>query len=156
MSETKGETTYELIRLLCASAYAAYSSSISGRSQWLHDRFEWFKNPQPGDLVMEISSAFMNDGENRIGYLIRVGMEPMFTDEKWEEDKEDWENDRPQEKIWRIRLLANGEECRWENADFIRVPRSTREFADIGRASQGKCGDHCDKPMGHAGMHGAE
>lgn len=112
----------QLLQLLIASAYAAYTSSLIGGPSIAHERFEFFKNPKPGDLVMEVSSMFMRSHDAyRIGYLVSDAMEPYGTDEWWEENKADYDGKRPQERTYRIKRLIGGEEFRWTNASMIRV-----------------------------------
>lgn len=130
-----GTQPEQLIPLLHASAIAAWRSSFSGQSQWLRDRLEWFRNPQPGELVVETTTAF-NSPINSIGYLISANFEPCFSDEEWEKVKDEYGNKRPTEKIWRIRLLIDGTECKWENANFVRVPVDLRDFSTIGSPTE--------------------
>lgn len=119
-----------LLRILIASAYAAWCSQlISGPPKTL-ERFRWFKNFEPGQLVMEVTSLHQEaQNEYRIGHLLSVGMEPFHSDEEWEQVKAEWKGQpRPTEKVYRIRTLVHGTEFRWRNADFIRVPENLREF----------------------------
>lgn len=120
----------ELIGLLIASAYAAYSSSLIGGPPVAHERFQFFKQFKPGDLVMEVSSMFMRGYDPiRIGYLVSDSMEPYGTEEWWEENEDEYEGNRPQERVFRIKALLDGEEKRWTNAMMIRVvTKITGEF----------------------------
>lgn len=112
----------ELLQLLIASAYAAYSSSLIGGPPIAHQRFQFFKEFKPGDLVMEVSSMFMRRFDPiRIGYLVRDAMEPYGPEEWWQENKDDYEGERPQERVFTIKSLLDGEEKRWTNAMMVRV-----------------------------------
>jgi hypothetical protein len=120
----------QLLDLLIASAYAAYCSSLIGGPPIAHERFKFFKEFKPGDLVMEVSSMFMRKLDPiRIGYLVSDAMEPYGTKEWWEENKDDYEGQRPQERVFTIKSLLDGEEKRWTNAMMIRVvTKITGEF----------------------------
>lgn len=127
------------LKLLKSAAYAAYSSNLIGGPPISHWRYEWFKSPKRGDLVMETSTVWMGERDPfRFGYLVSNDFEFSHTDDEWKDAlaRGDYnENDkRPTERIWRIKLLTDGSDYRWENADFIRVADDMREFADIGLA----------------------
>lgn len=113
----------QLLDLLIASAYAAYCSSLIGGPSIAHQRFQFFKEFKPGDLVMEISSMFMRSHDQyRIGYLVSDAMEPYGTDEWWEENKADYGDDgRPEERTYTIKCLLSDQNFRWTNASMIRV-----------------------------------
>jgi hypothetical protein len=71
---------------------------------------------------MEISSISMRQhDECRIGYLVSDAMEPYGTDEWWEENKDEYDSQRPTERAYRIKRLIGGEEFRWTNAKMVRV-----------------------------------
>lgn len=125
------ELESELLRLLIASAYANYSSSLIGGPPISHERFKFFKEFKPGDLVMEVSSLhFGRNDADRIGWLLTDQMEPYGTDEWWEENKADYGDEpRPQERVFTIRRLIGGEPFRWTNAMMVRVvTKLTGEF----------------------------
>lgn len=134
LDDTPGETHGELIRLLCVTAYALYSSNLVNVPAAIK-RHNWFKNISPGNLVLEWTSASRGDSRLRIGEFVRVAWEPFHSDEEWEQVKADYEGrERPQERAWYIKLLHNRQEVRWTNCEFIRVPTSEREFWDIERS----------------------
>lgn len=117
------EVSSDFIRLLKFATYNAYTGCLIAGPPITESRFNWFKKISPGDLVMEVSSVYYEDRDQiRFGYLISDKFEPMFSEEQWEEVKEEYENERPSERIYRIRSLLTGEEVRWENCEFIRVP----------------------------------
>ena len=105
--------------------HAVYSSytSVFGHRQGTA-RLDWFQKLSTGDLVMEYSTVRMDQRDpTRFGYLVRDVREPMFSDEHWEEVKEEYgEEGRPTERVYYIKLLKDGTEMRWTNASFIRVP----------------------------------
>lgn len=117
------EMETELLSLLIASAYATWCSNLIGGPQVSHERFEFLKNPKPGDLVMETSSMFMRSNDvHRIGWLVTDQQEPYGTDEWWEENKADYgDQSRPMERVYTIKRLIGGETFRWTNASMIRV-----------------------------------
>lgn len=115
-------TEEQLLSILIASAYANYSSSLIGGPKIAHERFEFFKNFKPGDLVMEVSSMFSRKmDEYRIGWLVSDTIEPYGTDEWWQENAADYDNERPNERAFRIKCLVSGQEFRWTNAMMVRV-----------------------------------
>lgn len=127
---TSKELDTELLRLLIASAYTAYTSSLCSGAPIIHQRFEFFKNIKPGDLVMEVSSLHMRSHDPyRIGYLVSDALEPFGTEEWWEEAKAEYDGKRPQERAYTIKCLMSGENFRWTNAMMIRVvTKITGEF----------------------------
>lgn len=118
------------LHLLKCAVYSAWSSNLIGGPPRTTDRFNWFKDVRPGMLVMETSTAWVDErDEHRFGYLIAVETDNFHTDEEWEEIKADWEGeDRPQDTFWRLKLLSDGREYRWRNASFIRVPENIKDF----------------------------
>jgi hypothetical protein len=117
--------------LLKCAVYAAWSSNLIGGPQATTDRFNWFRNVHPGMLVMETSTAWVNDrDEHRFGHLIAIERGNFHTDEEWEEVKDGYseEDGRPQDTFWRIKLLSDGTEYRWRNCSFIRVPENLKDF----------------------------
>lgn len=119
------------LHLLKCVVYAAWSSNLIGGPPKTTDRFNWFKNVQPGMLVMETSTAWIDErDEHRFGHLIAIERGNFHTDEEWEEAKEGYseEEERPQDTFWRIELLSDGTEYRWRNCHFIRVPENLKDF----------------------------
>lgn len=112
-----------LISLLCCSAYAAYSLSLSSRDG---RSFKWFSPDgffPVGQLVMEITTMWDRSSDiHRIGHVISDGLEPAFNEEEWKSQKDDFGGEMPQEHRTRISLLDNGKSFCWEYAIFIAVP----------------------------------
>lgn len=121
----------DLLSLLIASAYANYCSSLIGGPPIAYERFKFFKEFKPGDLVMEVSSMFRRENYDkyRIGYLLSDAMEPFGTEEWWQEVKSEYDGKRPQERVFTIDRLDGGGHFRWTNAMMIRVvTKITGEF----------------------------
>jgi hypothetical protein len=107
---------HDVIGLLAASAYQAYSNALVGNpAPKISAYFERADNPQIGDFVLEIS-ALNTDARKRLGKLLSI------TDELYP----DWEGDEPvpTRKVWTIELLTDGAQMRWENCKFIALPLS--------------------------------
>lgn len=91
------------------------------------DKMEFDRRPywRPGDLVMESSTVWFSERHlSRVGFVISDGEEWLHTDEDWSADaelREEWGNQRPRERITRIRLLWDGSEFAWTNARFVRL-----------------------------------
>lgn len=117
----------KLLRIAVHSAYlAALCESTRDRKH-----FEFFKAISSGHLVMELSSSFADQFDKiRFGYLISVGYEFTHSDEQWETIKQEWQDDpRPKEKVFHIKSLFSGEDVRWTNAEFIRVPENIGDIS---------------------------
>jgi hypothetical protein len=113
----------ELLHLLSVTTYACYTSSLCSGPEFLRERFNFYSNVEPGHLVMETSTIHYRDRDDcRFGRLISKDREPMHTDEEWEAQREEWDNERPTEQKWRIKLLTTGEDYCWTNASFMRIP----------------------------------
>ena len=125
----------DLLVLIDALGSELQSSNLVGNPCPSVDRrWKRMKQPQPGDLVMEKSTAFMRqrnatnewaitrDGHIRsecgIGILLRTAIEP-FPREDGDEWDEVADGPWPTEKVWYIRRLDDCSEFRWTNADFI-------------------------------------
>ena len=104
----------ELLDLLAASAYVAWSNTLCGDpSQVQKAYYERMRKPEIGDLVLEVTTFRRASSSDKIGRLLSIEDEPY----------PDWEDDEPAptRKVWTIKTL-DGRECRWENCDFIVIP----------------------------------
>lgn len=111
MSDTP--PTPELGPILRAAAYSAYHLSLCAHTV---EAFEWFKNVQIGQLVIETSTIhFRQCNSHGIGWLVEKTQEPFPGD--WGDEKP------PLEPCWYIKCF-DGLIYRWTNADFVRVPDS--------------------------------
>jgi hypothetical protein len=111
-------------RLLEASAYTVYMATLIGNAPpAIRALSAWLKHPQPGDLVLEISTIHQADRVGRLGILERVEQE--YADP---EDAALPEADRPgTEPVYYLRGL-NGRPARWFNASFIRVVTDPSQY----------------------------
>lgn len=72
--------------------------------------FKWMSDPQPGDLVIETSTAHYRDRDaDAVGRLVRKAREPN--------------TNHMLETVWYVERL-DGTTERWRNADFIRLPET--------------------------------
>lgn len=129
---------FDPLLALHASAYSAWTLSLCAPNL---DAFNWFKNPQPGDLVIETSSAARIhsdrfDAKRRaetlaksVGRLTSKAVEPFHDDATWEKVKDGY-GPRPMQTVWYIQNL-DGSTCRWENADFVRVAEQYRPWSSL-------------------------
>lgn len=114
-------TKQELIRLLYVMGYGMYTANLNGTPHGIR-MHQWHSSPSIGDLVIEVSSLLREDERKSIGTLVRVAWEPIRTDEEWDKDE------HPTEKVHYIKKLWDGEECRWVNASFVRLPQSLQDI----------------------------
>jgi hypothetical protein len=126
---------FDTLYALGAVGYELWSSQLIGNSPPITQRrFERMDKPEPGDLVLETSSAWMwikkrqkvGDwwcAENAIGTFLRQEWEPI---PNWNEEDEG--ESAPKERVWYIRS-HDGRELRWTNANFIAIlPSSGWDF----------------------------
>ena len=116
-----------LLELIAINAYTAYRNTLIGNPPPAIKRYsERIRNPEPGDLVLEITNPGAR-AVDRIGRLKSVGMENPPPEEvsKADYDVAEWGRPYPpyEERIWRIETL-DGREFRWWNANFIVIPES--------------------------------
>jgi hypothetical protein len=130
MKDAATEPAFDPLAVLHAAAYSAYNLALDSRDI---RAFRWFKDPQPGDMVIELSTMFLVYGERfkarraetlraSIGRLVEKATEPWHDDATWETVKGEYDK-RPMQTVWYVKLL-DGVTFRWENADFARVPES--------------------------------
>ena len=103
--------TNDLLRALEMSTYALFfkvaTSELSICRRW----YKWMNDPQPGDLVMEISTVASKDHHSRLGRLKRVEKEFVPFGE---------EEGSYYDTFWCLEL-PDGSEFRWSNCRFVRV-----------------------------------
>lgn len=94
---------------LAVVAHELFRSACSGGLSdipYLRRLFEDLKNPQPGDMVLEITSAHRYKSYQRMGKLVSVA-------------------DEEAGKCWKIeRVFTDGTIETWRNAEFIKVPQT--------------------------------
>jgi len=120
----------QIFTLLKTAVWALHNAHPLGTAEG-QKHWEWFGTYSPGDLVMETSTVWHNHKDPlRFGELISDQQELCYSDEEWEEVKNEYRDQaRPTERIVRIRLLKDGTEMAWNNAQFIRVPKEMNTAA---------------------------
>jgi hypothetical protein len=117
----------DIRRLLCFSIYIGYTSNIAPLSPNAVLRGEFYLGElKRGDLVMEISTIYRpNMDVARLGWLFSEQPEFIHTEEEWANPdvQKEWEGERPTGKRLRLVSAFDGTEHRWENYQFIRVPK---------------------------------
>ena len=117
-----------LVKHLKGCAYELWSATLCAGPQHIRDLFNELKDPRPGDLVMEITTHFMQsrDPLEGIGTLVAVGQAPYYATRE-EARAAGLEDDEPipTRQVWDITLdFDDGRLFRWENAIFIKVKTS--------------------------------
>jgi len=117
------------IRLLGTVGYELWKSQlIGGGGDATMQRFERMRNPQVGDLVIEISTSGFwiartqppskyphITAANAVGYLDRIVWEPVSP---WD----DTDEPAPKEKIYYLRKIdGTGSIFRWVNAQCVAI-----------------------------------
>lgn len=120
---------FDALRVLHSAAMAAWNLCMTSRQP---GAFEWFNNPQPGDMVFETSSSFIIHSERfdkaRRDDLLAIGVGRLVERcrEPWPrnpDDSDDEHAERGTELVWYIRNL-DGQVRRWTNANFVRIPET--------------------------------
>lgn len=96
---------------------------------------ERMRNPQPGDLVWESSTALraLRDpawADRVLGWFVKRGLSPWVSREEWESADCEWRErdgqpyeECPTRQIWIIRPWGNPTgEFSWENAELLALP----------------------------------
>lgn len=124
LSSESGTTATEnaTMRLLEINAYACQGATLVGNPapavKKLGDRM---RSVRVGDMVMETSTIWHEDRVGtRIGRLLRVADEPVYTAQAWAENG-GGDEPIPLEDVYYIGL-PDGTEYRWRNASFIAIP----------------------------------
>lgn len=100
--------------------------------------WERLRNPQPGDLVIEIglTMARRRDWYRGFGYLIESRREWWTTDEEYARQLADDElypepkDSRPVDTAWYVQYGPNPKDiCRWTNCEFLVVPIGVGSFS---------------------------
>ena len=123
---------HELAWLIAHSGHLAHRAAMIGNPPpSTRLIFERMRNPQVGDLVLETSTYYREPWDpGALGYLDRVGLEPICSEEEWDEEEEGPYASCPTEKVWYVRpfvpTIDGKTEVRWHNADFIALPDCAR------------------------------
>ena len=108
-------------RLIRTLAYNVYSLSLGVGNQNMADAFKWLSDPQPKDLVVEISTMRRRERDfEAVGRLVRKALEPMGNGSGFSET------------VWYVEL-EDARIYRWVNADFIRAPESISPWREAVR-----------------------
>lgn len=103
--------SHELFSVFEATAYNLWMCALQGRTPATRALFERMRNPQVGDMVMEITS-YRRIKENRRGTGTLIAIQ---------------ENDEVFLKKWTV-LTPSGETCDWTNAKFIAIPTDVHDW----------------------------
>lgn len=108
------EAYYDAVRLIARLTDALHSATLGGGWGRQHEHWRWMsREPEPGDLVVEQSTAWCDGVDN----LTRIGRFLGRDDEWHSRDEVDgfWE------PVYVV-ALADGRVVRWVNCSFARVP----------------------------------
>jgi hypothetical protein len=122
--------------MLAAVGYELYRSNLIGNAPpSSRERFQRMTNPQPGDLVIEVSTSgyWLHPSyslgpyeylkvENVIGILEKITREPYlreYGEPTWNEKEEG--KPEPLEDVIYLRLLASGDTFTWRNAQIVTI-----------------------------------
>ena len=114
--------------LIMRLALELYGASLIGNAPTgIRELRARMTNPQPGDLVMELSTAYqVKRGRvpiEGLGYLLETREEWWHTDEEWASQREDWGDPRPTDVVSYVQYgPAAADVCRWVNYTLIVVP----------------------------------
>lgn len=112
--------TARLLTMLSCAVYAAYDGVLQGTPK-AGEGFAWMTDVRVGDLVMEVSTIhWTSRNAHRFGFLLSDSMEQVGTDE---------DGEPLTDRVFRLRLITDGSEFAWTNANFVRVPVSTIDWA---------------------------
>jgi hypothetical protein len=119
--------------MMIGTARALHSACLVGNpAPIVADMYARMRDPQPGDLVMELGVPFRRsnpDGQIKgFGILIAHRDEWASTDEEWaaalaEEPDFTADEDRLHDHAWYVQYGPAAEDvCRWTNCEFIAIP----------------------------------
>ncbi len=103
--------SHDLFSVFEATAYNLWMAALQVRTPATQTLYQRMKNPQVGDMVMEITS-YRRIKEDRRGTGTLIAME---------------DNGNRFEKKWTIRT-PNGDTCDWTNADVIAIPADVHDW----------------------------
>ena len=120
------------LRCLAENARATYRLSLSGTPIALRV-FKYLSDPQPGDVVLEISRPLTPGGElDCLGQLLFIAGRKPTTEAEWEdaETQGRWklDSERGRGPYYIIDPLDGSQRNCWENATFIRVSPKLAEL----------------------------
>lgn len=122
-------SAYRCWRMSLFASAAGYGSRAAHHTKVL---YEWFDRPEPGDLVVELTTAMLiasgqgrpgDDGSSLVGIgrLLWTGVETLRHPDEPEGDGTTYD-----ERCWYV-VEHTGRVVRWRNCDFARVPEHLEE-----------------------------
>lgn len=121
--------------LMAGTAQAIYTAVLVGNpAPRVAALYERMSEPQPGDLVMELSSrGRRRSGQDvdttikALGILIAHREEWASTDEEWAAEAAEYGHDpvadRATDHAWYVQYGPAAEDvCRWTNCEFLAIP----------------------------------
>ncbi len=128
--------------LIAMSRHLSAATLVGNPAPVVQRMYDRLSAPQPGDLVVEQTSSWRKDPENRLkgfGRLVLRRREWWTTDEEWEARKADDEDedltdaDRRTDEAWYVQYGPD-HICRWTNCSFKVIPADIASFtAPAGR-----------------------
>ena len=106
-------------RIIWQATMSAWEMCLGGDSYPnKRDRYERMKNPQAGDMVVEVSGGLRKfDCAMAVGWFEREAREPIEIDE-WDVEAD---GPIPTERVVYMTSI-DGRACRWVNCTFIQTP----------------------------------
>jgi hypothetical protein len=118
--------------LMIGTVKALHTATLVGNpAPVVADMYARMRDPQPGDLVMEVTGFYRRDTDAKIkgfGILVAHREEWASTDEEWaatlaEEPDLIRDEERFHDHAWYVQYGPAAEDvCRWTNCEFIAVP----------------------------------
>lgn len=121
------EDRKSLLLTIMRGAYNLWVATTTHHAPKYEDLFQEINNPQPGDLVLEVSTfRRTSDPFNGFGYLKSVIQVPYHSPADWEKmilagevDSDDINHTRD---VYSIRLISEPDKViTWDNCQFIKV-----------------------------------
>lgn len=123
--------------LIAMSKHLGTATLVGNPAPVVQRMYDRLSEPQPGDLVVEQTSQWRKDPDNRLkafGRLVLRRREWWTTDEEWEARKAEDEDegltdaDRSTDEAWYIQYGPD-HICRWTNCSFRVIPVDITDFA---------------------------
>jgi len=118
--------------MMMGTAKALYDAVLVGNpAPKVAEMLARMRDPQPGDLVMEVSSSYRRDVDAKVkgfGVLVEHREEWASTDAEWAAEIAsdaliDPDRDRFHDHAWYVQYGPAAEDvCRWTNCEFIAIP----------------------------------
>lgn len=130
--------------LITMSRHLMTATLVGNPAPIVSRMYRRLKDPQPGDLVVEMS-AELRDAHHRIsalGILLERRVEWYDTDKEWAEifaeDPDGWD-ERRRDDAWYIQYGPDAKDvARWTNCQFDVVPIFIDSFVEPARSADGR------------------